>query len=80
MEPGISLPISGALAGAPTNPIALVEVGSERFQVRATEAPQQERERLYAQMVEQVPMFAEYPQKTSREIPVIILERFEQTA
>jgi len=87
---GDRLVIIAAKAGAPTNPdwyhnllanpTALVEVGSERFQVRATEAPPQERERLYAQMAEQVPVFAEYPQKTSREIPVIILSRIEQTA
>ena len=58
------------------NPIATVEVGTEKFQVRAnalTEEP--ERSRLYAKMVAHMPGFADYEQKTSRKIPAIILER-----
>lgn|SRR5258708_1477555 len=72
-------------AGAPTNPdwyhnllanpIVTVETGHERFQVRAEFAEGQERERLYAQTVERMPWFAEYQRKTSRPIPVVILER-----
>ena len=38
-----------------------------------TEEP--ERSRLYAKMVEHRLGFAEYEQKTSRRIPVVILER-----
>jgi hypothetical protein len=55
--------------------IFTVEVGTERFQARAVAAEGQERERLYNQMAERLPQFAEYQRKTSRQIPVIILER-----
>ena len=72
-------------AGAPTNPdwyynllanpIVTVEIGQERFQARAAIAEGQERERLYAQMGAQLPQFLEYQQKTSRQIPIVVLER-----
>jgi len=71
--------------GAPTNPdwyynllvnpTVTVELGSESFQAQASVAEPLERDRLYAQMVEQMPGFAEYEQKTTRKIPVILLER-----
>ncbi len=77
--------IFASKAGAPTNPdwyhnllanpTATVEIGSERFQVRAAVAESQERERLYAEMAEQFPQFGEYQQKTDRKIPVVTLER-----
>jgi deazaflavin-dependent oxidoreductase (nitroreductase family) len=57
------------------NPTVTVEVGSERYQARATFPDEQERDRLYAQMARQLPVFAEYQQKTSRRIPVILLDR-----
>ncbi|HWS84798.1 MAG TPA: nitroreductase family deazaflavin-dependent oxidoreductase [Ktedonobacteraceae bacterium] len=72
-------------AGAPTNPdwyynlvanpSVTIETGHERFQARAAIAEGQERERLYAQMGAQLPQFLEYQQKTSRQIPVVILKR-----
>lgn len=40
-----------------------------------TEEP--ERSRLYALLVAHRPGFAEYEQKTSRKIPVVVLERVE---
>ena len=58
------------------NPTVQVELGTEQFQARAravTEEP--ERSRLYAKMVEQMPGFADYEQKTQRKIPAIVLER-----
>ena len=77
--------IVASKAGAPTNPdwyhnilanpVVTVEIGGERFQARAVVAEEQERKRLYAQMVARVPQFAEYQQKTSRQIPVAVLER-----
>lgn len=58
------------------NPTATVEVGTEKFQARATAVTEEpERSRLYAKMVEHMPGFAEYEQKTSRKIPAVILER-----
>lgn len=58
------------------NPIVTVEVGAETFQARASVVTDDaERERLYAHHVKLMPHFAEYPKKTTRQIPVIILER-----
>ena len=71
--------------GAPTNPdwyhnlrahpAATIEVGSERYAVRATVPEGAERQRLYYQMAARMPGFAEYQRNTSRLIPVVLLER-----
>ncbi len=84
---GDHLVIVGSKGGAPThpdwyhnmlaNPIVGVELGSERFQARASVAEGQERERLFAQHVALMPGFAEYQQKTTRQLPVIVLERID---
>lgn len=57
------------------NPVATVEAGGEKFQARATEATGAERDRLYAQHAEERPEFKDYPNQTSRVIPVFTLER-----
>jgi len=61
------------------NPLARVEVGAETgtetFEVRAREVEGEERERLYAERVAIAPGFGEYTRMTSRQIPVMILER-----
>lgn len=61
------------------NPMARVEVpaetGTETFEVRAREAKGEERERLFADRVAVAPGFEEYQRSTSRQIPVMILER-----
>ncbi|MBK9927816.1 MAG: nitroreductase family deazaflavin-dependent oxidoreductase [Anaerolineales bacterium] len=57
------------------NPLLTVEVGTEKFQVKATVTEEPERTRLYDKMVEVMPGFAEYREKTSRAIPVIALTR-----
>ena len=82
---GDRLVIIASKGGAPTNPdwyhnlvahpLATVEVGTERFQVRAEVAAEPERTRLYARMVSVMPGFAEYQQKTERVIPVVVLTR-----
>jgi deazaflavin-dependent oxidoreductase (nitroreductase family) len=79
--------IVASKAGAPTNPDwyynlvahpdVTVEVGTEHLQVHATVAAEPERTRLYQQMVAMMPGFAEYEQKTTRKIPVIILTQIE---
>jgi deazaflavin-dependent oxidoreductase (nitroreductase family) len=70
--------------GAPSNPDwyhnvvahpeVTVEVGSGRFQARASVAQGEERDRLFNAQAAAMPNFAEYQEKTSRKIPVIILE------
>lgn len=61
------------------NPVATVEVGgetgTETFKVTAHEAEGEERQRLFAERVAIAPGFGEYQRKTSRQIPVMILER-----
>lgn len=82
---GDRLVILASKGGAPTNPdwyhnlmahpLVTVELGTERFQARAVLADDAEYERLYSQHATQMPGFAEYRRKTTRHIPVIILER-----
>ena len=69
--------------GAPTNPdwyynvvanpLVSVEVGTEKFQARASVAQEPERTRLYNQMIEMMPGFDDYRRNTTRVIPVIVL-------
>ena len=75
--------------GAPTNPDwfhnlrarpdATIEVGTDTVPVVARVAEGDERERLWSRQKERMPGFADYEQKTTREIPVVVLERREPT-
>jgi deazaflavin-dependent oxidoreductase (nitroreductase family) len=77
--------IVASKSGAPThpawylnlaaNPIVTVELGPERFQARAIVVEGAERDRLYAERVDRYPTFGEYQRRTSRRIPVVLLER-----
>ncbi|QBD83698.1 nitroreductase family deazaflavin-dependent oxidoreductase [Ktedonosporobacter rubrisoli] len=60
-------------------PLVTVETSSERFQARAVVTEEPERSRLFTQMAEQMPAFAEYQERTSRKIPVIALVRLGTT-
>jgi deazaflavin-dependent oxidoreductase (nitroreductase family) len=57
------------------HPEAVIEVGTEKFSVHASIAGQSERDRLYAQHAAEMPAFNDYEKKTTRQIPVVILER-----
>ncbi len=82
---GDRMVIFASKAGAPTNPawyhnllanpLATVEVGTETVEVDATVATGEERERLYEQQCARFAQFADYAQKTTREIPVVVLAR-----
>ena len=82
---GDRLVVIASKAGAPNhpawyhnlvaNPTVTVEKGTERFQARARVAGDEERDRLYAAQARLMPNFAEYQQKTTRRIPVVVLER-----
>ena len=77
--------IIASFAGGPKNPswfhnlvahpTPTVEIGGERFQAKATFPSGSERERLFNQQASQMPIFNEYRKKTTRQIPVVILER-----
>jgi deazaflavin-dependent oxidoreductase (nitroreductase family) len=82
---GDRLIIIASKGGAPTNPdwyynlkanpIVTVELGREQFQASAVVAEGSERDRLFTQMAEVMPGFADYQRNTDRQIPVIVLER-----
>jgi deazaflavin-dependent oxidoreductase (nitroreductase family) len=82
---GDRIVIIASKGGAPTNPdwyrnivanpVVTVELPGETFQARATVIEGAERTRLYDAQAALMPGFAEYQQKTTRQIPVIVLER-----
>jgi deazaflavin-dependent oxidoreductase (nitroreductase family) len=82
---GDRIVVIASMAGAPNNPdwyhnlrahpTATVELGSEKFRVKATVTAGQERERLFKRQAEQLPIFNDYQKKTTRQIPVFVLER-----
>lgn len=77
--------IVASKGGSPTNPDwyhnlvahpeVTVEVGPDKFQARASKATGHERERLFNQHARQYPQFNDYKAKTTRELPVFVLER-----
>jgi deazaflavin-dependent oxidoreductase (nitroreductase family) len=86
-DDGDRLIVMASKGGAPTNPdwyynvkanpLVTVERGRETFQAQASIVEGAERDRLFNQMAEAMPGFAEYQRNTDRQIPVIILERME---
>lgn len=79
-----SYAIFGSKGGSPTNPDwyhnllahpeVTVEIGTETSKVRARVTEGEERERIWSKQKEDFPQFADYEAKTSRQIPVILLE------
>ena len=78
--------IAASKGGAPTHPgwyhnlvrhrEGEIEVGTEKFKVRATPIPKgAERDRLYEAHCNVFAGFRDYPNKTKRIIPVVALER-----
>ena len=61
-------------------PHATVQVGQERFGVVVRTAQSAERQRLWEVMVEIFPTYDEYRQKTTREIPIVVLSRAPEQA
>lgn len=90
VHPLVYLQVNGSYAifaskgGAPTNPDwyhnvranpeVTIELGDETKKVRARVLQGAEREPIWTQQKELMPGFADYERKTSREIPVIMLE------
>jgi deazaflavin-dependent oxidoreductase (nitroreductase family) len=82
---GDRIVVIASKGGAPTspdwyhnivaNPVATIELGPDKFQVRATIATGEERQRLYDAQAALMPAFADYQQKTSRQIPVVVFGR-----
>ena len=85
---GDALVVAGSKGGAPTDPawvhnlkadpVPTVEVNNEVFKANATiKTEGAERDRLWAAHVAEMPGFGEYPKKTDRVIPMIVLERID---
>jgi deazaflavin-dependent oxidoreductase (nitroreductase family) len=82
---GDRIVVIASYAGAPKNPswyhnlvahpVVTVELGGAKYQARATVAAGAERDRLFKQQADQLPIFNEYQKKTTRRIPVIVLDR-----
>jgi deazaflavin-dependent oxidoreductase (nitroreductase family) len=82
---GDRLVIIASMGGAPKHPAwfhnlsanreVTLEVGAEKFQARASVPQGAERDRLFKQQADLMPNFNEYQQKTTRRIPVVVLER-----
>ncbi|HEX4466528.1 MAG TPA: nitroreductase family deazaflavin-dependent oxidoreductase [Solirubrobacteraceae bacterium] len=81
---GNRMVIFASKAGAPENPAwfhnlranpsATVEVGSDTVDVQAVITEGDERERLFSKQKQLMPQFADYEQKTTRQIPVVALQ------
>ena len=82
---GDSWAVFASKAGADTNPDwyhnlvaasrAAIEVGTERIEVTARVTEGEERERIWSAHKAAYRGFADYEQKTSRQIPVVVLTR-----
>jgi deazaflavin-dependent oxidoreductase (nitroreductase family) len=82
---GERLIVFASKGGAPTNPDWFhnlvanpdteVEVGEDRFPVRARVAEGAERDELFAEQARRYPQFQGYQDKVERTIPVVILDR-----
>ncbi len=82
--------IVASKGGAPTNPawyhnlrkhpVVTVEAEGEKFEARANVIGDEDYERLYRQHADLNPGFWDYRKKTTRKIPVIVLERLARAS
>jgi deazaflavin-dependent oxidoreductase (nitroreductase family) len=82
---GARIVVVAAAGGAPNHPAwyhnlvanaeVTVEVGDETFQAQATVANEPERSRIFAQHAAQRPNFVHFQRRTTRRLPVVVLER-----
>jgi deazaflavin-dependent oxidoreductase (nitroreductase family) len=81
---GENVAVFGSKGGAPShphwyynllaNPKVIVEIGTVTRSMTARVSTAEEREHIWARQKRDYPGFAEYEKKTSRQIPVVILE------
>jgi deazaflavin-dependent oxidoreductase (nitroreductase family) len=82
---GVSMAVFARVGGGPTNPawfynlranpLALVEVGTQKIAVRARIAQPAERDVIYSRQKQRNPVFADYEIKAApRRIPVVVLD------
>jgi F420H(2)-dependent quinone reductase len=83
LEDGENLVVVGSVGGAPkhpdwywnlkANPEARVQIQDRTLRVRAEEAKDEEKRRLWRRVVEMYPPYEDYQRRTEREIPVFVL-------
>ena len=57
------------------HPAVIVEVGSETFEATATALTGEDRERLWAWVIQQWPLLVEHQAKTSLLLPLVVISR-----
>jgi deazaflavin-dependent oxidoreductase (nitroreductase family) len=77
--------VFASMGGAPKNPAwyhnvsvnadVTVEVGTDKYDAKAIVTKGAERDELFAKQVALIPTFGEYQKRTTRTIPVVVLER-----
>jgi deazaflavin-dependent oxidoreductase (nitroreductase family) len=82
---GDRIVIIASKAGAPehpswyhnlkAHPMPTIELGKEKFQAKAVITTGAERDRLFNAQAKAMPAFVGYQKNTTRQIPVIVLER-----
>ncbi len=87
---GDAYAVFGSKGGAPTNPAwyhnllanprAKIEVGGDTIDVVARFPDREERDRIWERQKQVYPAFADYETRTSRVIPVVVLEPVDRPA
>jgi deazaflavin-dependent oxidoreductase (nitroreductase family) len=85
LRDGERIVVFASMGGAPkhpqwyrnivANPEVEVEVGAERYAAKAVVTAGRERDDLFAKQVALIPTFGQYQERTTRVIPVVVLER-----
>jgi len=57
------------------NPTVTVELGPDKFEAKAAPVKGEERDRIYARQAQRAPVFADYQTRTTRQIPVVELQK-----
>jgi deazaflavin-dependent oxidoreductase (nitroreductase family) len=83
-EDGDALLVVGSKGGSPrhpdwflnleSDPNATIQVGKQHRRVRARRATEEEAERLWPVVLGRAPVYGKYRSRTSREIPLVLLE------
>ena len=87
---GSAYVLTASIGGAPKNPgwffnlrdnpQAVIQVKDKRINVVAKVADQEQKDKLWAQLVATMPFYEKYQQKTTRDIPMVILHPTDESA
>ncbi|GHO99766.1 nitroreductase [Reticulibacter mediterranei] len=85
---GSAYVLTGSIGGAPKhpgwffnlrdNPQAVIQVKNRRFNVVAKVAGKEKKRELWMRLVAALPFYEAYQQKTTREIPMVILHPMDE--